>query len=252
MGGALLVQEGQLRRTRERGGWVRMKHDLEEAKKAFLGAKGLKSVVPRGRNVPNAIVQLENDLNKVKGDFKEAMSNMTKKQKAAAIPVLCEGCGDTGKAPCAEKDCKWNTTTLGITLHTPHFGECTRPCRCQTRYGSLRAGWRVRGKVYYYVKYARQTFPIDSITKAEPCETCEDTGLEENCAKEDCTKKYHDGLHSCGKIWATCTRTCDCEYVQFSDIDDERWEPFDIHFGGPTGRSDWYQNLENMTKYLTD
>merc|ERR1711964_174387 len=151
--GALLVEEGQLRRTR--GTLARMKHDLAEASKAFSQVTGLMPKVygkmfQRGppQNAPKAIILQK--LSVAKLNFKTAKSNMTQEQKEnTPFPVLCEGCLDTGKAPCGKK--------------------CRR-C-CQNRYGMLHAGWRMLNsddpvEVYYDV-YSEEhgTYAIDKITK---------------------------------------------------------------------------------------
>jgi len=175
--GALLVEEAQLRRTR--GTLARMKHDLAEASKAVSQATGLMPNLYDGMfDAPKAtILRL---LSTAKQNFKDAKSNMPKKD---LIPVLCEVCLDTGKAPCSEKDCKTPNTFLNPHSCTVsqrlNLLQCRRPCRrcCQNNvswYGMLRAGWRVPNsddsvedrKVYYYV-YSEEhgTFPIDKITR---------------------------------------------------------------------------------------
>lgn len=202
--GALLAQEGQRRRTR-----VRMKRDLAEASKAFLLAKGLIFKFPAGafsgskppRRGLTPTQQLEHDLKNAKSDYKKAMSYITQEQKDNAFPVLCRACGDSGRTdyqrklfsqfrsrryyapyfpgqvPCEKEHCIKGNSSLDLGIvsikTTGHLHQCMRRCRCRTTYGSLRAGWRVLGVVYYNIQITNSngehpTYPIDKITIRPP------------------------------------------------------------------------------------
>jgi len=228
--GALLAQEGQRRRTR-----VRMKRDLAEASKAFLLAKGLirpiqLEVIPAGAfsgSLPRprgltATQQLEHDLRNAKSDYKKAMSYITEEQRDTASPVLCRACGDTqrpdrkffsafrsrryyaeyfpGQVPCEKEHCIKGNSSLDLGIvslkTTGHLHQCMRRCRCRTTYGSLRAGWRVLGMVYYNIQITNSngehhTYPIDKITIKEPSGFV-DTAVDMVSINDDFQVEYYN------------------------------------------------------------
>merc|ERR1711964_182924 len=179
---------------------AKLKHDLAEAIRAFRQANGLiqgvllpygtfskstKSVWKPNRawETPQrqTLQQLEDNLRNAKNDFKKAVTYITKiskEQKVIVLPVLCEACDDTGKVPCKDYNADGDCTEGYYGQHWYYGHKCKKPCPCKTTYrnerdiqgyGSLRAGWRVREKVYYYIianwHSERRTFPIDKIAR---------------------------------------------------------------------------------------